>query len=213
MAPRCLSAHCSAQSWANSRARPRFNSLVHFLHLKTLHISFQGNCLVVVSKVLLRPDAGTGSRHMTETDILFISLLFSEVRWLQCCEGEAAVAWLWLLSGREGPLVASSRPAPERRLAFPPHPRLTSPLSVVNAAGRRDRRVNIHQMFELAFAGLILSLAYFQNDFTSSLSKFKCLETFALVQWCWFQDTLSIILGLVRNSLGDARRFSTCVAF
>lgn len=45
---------------------------------------------------------------------------------------------------------------------------------------------------------------------------FKCLETFTLAQWCWFQDTLSIILGLVRNSLlkwrslGDARRFQ-CV--
>lgn len=119
-------------------------------------------------------------------------------------------------SGHEGPLVASSRPSPERRLALPPHPRLTSPLSVLNTAGRRDRRVNIHQMFQLALAGLILSLAHFQNDFSSSLSKFKCLETFTLVQWCCFQDTLSIILGLVRNSLlkkrslGDARRFQ-CV--
>lgn len=85
---------------------------------------------------------------MTETDVPFISLLFSSgVRWLQCCESEAAVAWLWLLCGHEGPLVASSRPPPERRLALPPHPRLTSPLSVLNAAGRRDRRVNMHQMF------------------------------------------------------------------
>lgn len=83
---------------------------------------------VVIYKALLRPDVGTGSRHMTEMDILLISLLFSsEARWLQCCESAVAVVALWTWRASCGLVPPFSRT--QTRSSAPPTTHITAECS------------------------------------------------------------------------------------
>lgn len=125
------------------------------------------------------PNFATNSHHMSATAHAETSCFLHSGFFLKSpvcsIESQAVAEWLWSCCGREGPLLASSRPSPEHRLALPLHPRVTSPPNALSTAGWRDGRVTIHQMLLRALAELIFCLASIQSDFSSSLSKFKCV--------------------------------------
>lgn len=156
--------------------------------------------------MLFWPGAGINSCHMSETDILLISVLFFLKSAGCSIESEAAVAWLWLRCGHEGPLVASSRPSPEHRLALLPHPLVTSPLSILNGGIGGS-------MYTRCFSWLLLDWFSVWRTFRLPLVPLcQSLNTYGnhsgpvvLVSKHFFQDP-----GFGEGFLGDFGRFQ-CV--
>lgn len=108
-----------------------FENIAYIISGKPSHC-LQSKSLLQSKRCCFGLGAGINSCHMPETDILLMSVLFFLKSAGCSVKSEAAVAWLWLHCGHEGPLVASSRPSPEHRLALLPHPLVTSLLSILN---------------------------------------------------------------------------------